>query len=289
MELSIANLEDSFLEITWNQVADADTYKIYWADMDTDTVEYREISAQPECSYTLKKATHVPHYLKVKAFKGDTELACSEALKTPIKKVFNRQLEKINRGLQAVPVKNGIFLSWRLFVQEVDGYSKTGLTGANFKVYRNNEEIALVTDSTNYLDTEGTKTDKYQVAPVVNGVEEARCEAVTPWDREYLDIPVKKPAGGVTPAGEAYEYHANDMSIGDVDGDGEYEYFVKWDPSNSHDVSHKGYTGNCYLDCYKLDGQLLWRLDMGVNIRSGAHYTQFMVYDFNGDGKAEMA
>lgn len=74
-----------------------------------------------------------------------------------------------------------------------------------------------------------------------------------------------------------------------MDGDGEYEYIVKWDPSNSHDVSIKGYTGKCYLDCIKLDGRLLWRLDMGVNIRAGAHYTQFMVYDFNGDGKAEMA
>ena len=72
-------------------------------------------------------------------------------------------------------------------------------------------------------------------------------------------------------------------------GDGEYEYIVKWDPTNSHDVSIKGYTGNCYVDCYELDGTLLWRLDMGHNIRSGAHYTQFMVYDFNNDGKAEMA
>ncbi len=79
------------------------------------------------------------------------------------------------------------------------------------------------------------------------------------------------------------------MSVGDVDGDGEYEFFVKWDPSNSQDVSIKGYTGKCFIDCYKLSGRLLWRLDMGVNIRAGAHYTQFMVYDFDGDGKAEMS
>ena len=59
-------------------------------------------------------------------------------------------------------------------------------------------------------------------------------------------------------------------------------------PDNSHDVSIKGYTGRCFIDCYKLDGTLVWRLDMGQNIRAGAHYTQFMVYDFNGDGRAEM-
>jgi hypothetical protein len=97
------------------------------------------------------------------------------------------------------------------------------------------------------------------------------------------------PEPGITPTGEAYHYTINDMSVGDVDGDGEYEYIVKWDPSNSHDVSIKGYTGKCFIDCYKLDGRLLWRLDMGGNIRAGAHYTQFMVYDFDGDGKAEMS
>ncbi|MWM67954.1 rhamnogalacturonan lyase, partial [Escherichia coli] len=104
-----------------------------------------------------------------------------------------------------------------------------------------------------------------------------------------IDIPVKKPEGGVTPAGEKFEYTLNDMSVGDVDGDGEYEYIVKWDPTNSQDVSIKGYTGRCIIDCYRLSGQILWRLDMGPNIRAGAHYTQFMVYDFDGDGKAEMA
>ena len=66
------------------------------------------------------------------------------------------------------------------------------------------------------------------------------------------------------------------MSVGDLDGDGEYEYIVKWDPSNSKDNSVKGYTGNVYLDAYELDGTLLWRIDLGVNIRAGAHYTQYM-------------
>lgn len=92
----------------------------------------------------------------------------------------------------------------------------------------------------------------------------------------------------MTPAGEAYTYSANDMSVGDVDGDGQYEFFVKWDPSNAKDVSQKGYTGKTYIDAYTLDGQLLYRIDLGVNIRAGAHYTQMLVYDFDGDGKAEM-
>ena len=84
-----------------------------------------------------------------------------------------------------------------------------------------------------------------------------------------------------------YTYSANDCSVADLDGDGEYEIIVKWDPSNSQDNANAGYTGDCILDAYKLNGTRLWRIDFGKNIRAGAHYTQFMVYDLDGDGKAE--
>ena len=219
------------------------------------------------------------------------------------------QREELQRGLIAIGTDRGVFLSWRLFLRETTGSNRTGLTGTDFIVYRNGERIALVKDSTNYLDPEGTGEDRYCVEPVPSDGEDAvrtsagetdgdgirrhpadgRCEPVAVWEKPYLDIPVKRPEGGVTPAGEAFEYHINDMSVGDVNGDGVYEYIVKWDPSNSHDVSHVGYTGRCIIDCYTLAGALLWRLDMGPNIRAGAHYTQFMVFDYDGDGRAEMA
>jgi rhamnogalacturonan endolyase len=85
-----------------------------------------------------------------------------------------------------------------------------------------------------------------------------------------------------------YTYAVGDGSMGDVDGDGEYEFIIKWDPSNAHDNSHFGYTGPVLFDCYKMDGTHLWRINMGRNIRAGAHYTQFMVYDLDGDGRAEV-
>ena len=124
------------------------------------------------------------------------------------------------------------------------------------------------------------------MVPVVNGVEltASASPSVSAWAEGHYDLPLQKPADGVTPKGEAYTYSANDVSVGDVDGDGQYEYVVKWDPSNSKDVSQRGYTGSVYLDTYELDGTLLNRLDLGVNIRAGAHYTQFLVYDFDGDG-----
>ncbi len=289
LQLQVKEIADDYVTVAWEAQEKAESYRVYWADADSPAMQYQYMAQVSENEYTLHKATHVPHYIKVSYMKNGKESPLSEVLKTPVHKVFHEQLEKLNRGLAAVPVKNGVFLSWRLFLDEVDGYRATGLTGTDFAVYRSGEKIAVVADSTNYLDTKGSRNDTYAVAPIRKGKEGACCEAAAVWEREYLDIPIRKPEGGVTPAGEVYEYSANDMSVADVDGDGEYEYIVKWDPSNSHDVSIKGYTGKNYLDCYKLDGTLLWRLDMGVNIRAGAHYTQFMVYDFNGDGKAEMA
>ena len=111
---------------------------------------------------------------------------------------------------------------------------------------------------------------------------------VKPWTDLYKSLPIHRPEGGTAPDGRVYTYSPNDCSVGDVDGDGEYELIVKWDPSNSHDNSHDGYTGDVIFDCYKLDGTQLWRINLGKNIRAGAHYTQFLVFDFDGDGKSEM-
>ncbi|PAE40802.1 rhamnogalacturonan lyase [Bacillus sp. 7884-1] len=198
------------------------------------------------------------------------------------------QLEYLDRGLIAAPTSEGVFLSWRLLANEAKGYSETGLTGVNFNVYRDGKLIASVEDSTNFVDQDGDSDSSYYVRSVLDGIELDQSSSITPWQQSYVDLQLKKPADGVTPAGESYTYSANDMSVGDVDGDGEYEYFVKWDPSNSKDVSQVGYTGNTYIDCYKFDGTLLYRIDLGVNIRSGAHYTQFLVYNFDGDGKSEI-
>ncbi len=291
MNLVIREIDKKQVTIGWDPVASAEEYEVFWADADTPGMCYRKMEATKECAYTLKKSTHIPHYIYVEACKGGEVLKKSSLLKTPVHYKLDQQLEKLNRGLIAVKTDKGIYISWRMLLDEVSGYCDTGMTGTDYAVYRNGERLALVTDSTNYLDEKGTDGDVYSVAAVRQGREESPCGEIKVWEtgKNYLEIPMQIPAGGVTPAGQAYEYSANDMSVGDVDGDGELEFFVKWDTSNSHDVSHKGYTGNCYIDCYKLDGRLLWRLDMGVNIRSGAHYTQFIVYDFDGDGKAEMS
>nr|WP_246362707.1 rhamnogalacturonan lyase [Paenibacillus alba] len=191
-------------------------------------------------------------------------------------------MEKLDRGLVAVKVTTGVLVSWRLLGTEASSTS--------FNLYRNGTKLNAtpITTSTNYQDNSGTTSSSYTVRAVVGGVEQTASAAVTPWANNYLDVPIQKPAGGTTPDNVAYTYNANDASVGDVDGDGQYEIILKWDPSNSKDNSQDGYTGEVFVDAYKLDGTRLWRISMGKNIRAGAHYTQFLVYDLDGDGKAEI-
>ncbi|MWV47818.1 rhamnogalacturonan lyase [Rathayibacter sp. VKM Ac-2803] len=199
------------------------------------------------------------------------------------------QLEDLDRGVVALASPDGgVFVSWRLLATEVTGSSDTGMVGADFAVYRGAERVGVVTDSTNLHDPAGAPGDEYRVVPVVDGEPGEPSAPATASADAFETLTLQKPADGVTPAGEAYTYSANDMSVGDMDGDGDYEYVVKWYPSNAKDVSQKGYTGSTYLDTYEADGTLLHRIDLGVNIRSGAHYTQFMVSDFDGDGRSEI-
>lgn len=194
-----------------------------------------------------------------------------------------RKMEKLNRGTVAVRVNSSsVFISWRLFGTETNSTA--------FNIYRDDVKLNAqpITGATNYTD-QTTANGVYKVKAVVNGVEESNTVTATVWAKQYLQIPIQQPAGGTTPDAVAYSYTANDASVGDVDGDGEYEIILKWDPTNSKDNSQSGYTGNVYLDAYKMNGTRLWRIDLGINIRAGAHYTQFLVYDFDSDGKAEVA
>lgn len=194
-----------------------------------------------------------------------------------------RQVEYLTRGLVAVKVDNGVYLSWRLLGDES--------LDLKFDIYKNGQLYVSDLDATNYTDNEGFSYDKYQVVPSGTAADQidANCAETEVWAQNYYDLPLNKPASGTTRDGASYSYSVNDASVADLDGDGELEYIIKWDPSNSQDNSARGYTGNVIIDAYKFDGTQLWRIDLGKNIRAGAHYTQFIVYDFDGDGKAEMA
>src|SRR5690606_32134787 len=141
-----------------------------------------------------------------------------------------------------------------------------------------------IAGKTNFFDRQGTAGSVYELHAANQMI-----AMTSAWDKPYLSIPVTPPGEDVTPDGQTYSYTANDVSVGDVDGDGRYEVILKWEPSNAKDNSQGGYTGKVFIDAYTLEGEQLWRINLGKNIRAGAHYTQFMVYDFDGDGRAEIA
>ena len=206
-----------------------------------------------------------------------TAIMAGSAQITPVS-----QMEKLDRGLVAVPSSTGMgnFVSWR--------FLGTDTNDTRFDLLRDGVTVATDLTVTNYEDWDWDWDDsvehQYQVITKVGGEITETSKAIKPWTTIYKKLKLQRPAKGALGG----TYSPNDCSVGDVDGDGEYEIIVKWDPSNSQDNSNGGKTDNVYIDCYKLDGTMLWRVDLGVNIRAGAHYTQFQVYDYDGDGHAEM-
>lgn len=192
------------------------------------------------------------------------------------------KMEPLGRGVVAVresPEK--VNISWRYLSQDPESQA--------FDIYRNGKKINKkpVVGSTFFSDPySGNQPATYEVRPS-KGKLAGSYTLPENAPLGYIDIPLDRPELGVDIFGKEYHYTANDASVGDVDGDGEYEIILKWDPTNAHDNAHNGFTGSTIFDCYKLDGTKLWRIDLGKNIRSGAHYTQFMVYDLDGDGCAE--
>ncbi len=196
------------------------------------------------------------------------------------------QMEYLGRGVAAVNQGQGkVFVSWRLLGTDPEGiaFNVYRATGDAQPVKLNSTPIAKATC---YQDSgvDLTKDNAYFVRPVLNGVEGEsskpflnRIAANAPV-RDYFEIPLKLPD----------KTQAGDGSVADLDGDGEYEIIVKG-IQRSMDTASTGITGNTVLQAYKFDGTLLWTIQMGKNIREGEHDTQFMVYDLDGDGRAEVA
>nr|WP_019709950.1 rhamnogalacturonan lyase [Streptomyces xinghaiensis] len=194
-----------------------------------------------------------------------------------------RQMENLDRGLVSVYTGSGNLVSWRWLATDPDDVA--------FNVYRGDTKVnsSPVTDSTNFLHEGAPASADYTVRAVTGGVEQPASGHGVQFRAGYHDIPLSPPSGGTTPDGVSYTYEANDASVGDLDGDGTLDFVLKWQPTNAKDNSQSGHTGNTVIDGIRPDGTRLWRIDLGRNIRSGAHYTQFQVYDYDGDGRAEVA
>ena len=215
----------------------------------------------------------LPHYVISLLFAGMFFICPTDVFANP------RQMEKLLRAPVAVKDGKNVFISWRHFGTDPDNIA--------YNVYRveaNSEDIKLnkepITNSTNFVDSSAdvSKSCSYYIRPVLNGKELSQSETAAIWEQNYLTIPIKTIEG----------YRPGDASVADLDGDGQYE-IVLHQTCNGKDNSFSGVTGKPVLDAYEFDGTLLWRINLGINIREGEHYTQFMVYDLDGDGCAELA
>ena len=195
---------------------------------------------------------------------------------------FSRlKCEKLNRGVVAFRSEGKVIVSWRILT--------TDAVSQPFDIYRNGIKLnkrPIKRGGSFFIDNDPIPIEAtYEVrGGGINGSYTLMPDA----PEGYLPVTLQKPADGMTPDGQTYTYSANDASVADVDGDGQYEILLLWSPSNAHDNAHDGFTGPTLFDCYTLEGRQLWRIDLGKNIRSGAHYVPFIFYDLDGDGKAEL-
>ncbi|MBN2063458.1 MAG: hypothetical protein JW745_01560, partial [Sedimentisphaerales bacterium] len=182
-----------------------------------------------------------------------------------------RFMEKLDRGLVAV-YKGGtqVYVGWRMFGTDPDNIA--------FNVYRGTVKInaAPVTNSTNYLDSAGNVNAKYSVAAVIDGVEQPLSGPVTVWSSYCRSINLSAVEGS---------YEVNDISVGDLDGDGSYEIVLKRLATERSETS----TLFNLIEAYKLDGTMLWRIDLGPNNLYAPVDVNPIVYDFDSDGRAEVA
>ena len=202
----------------------------------------------------------------------------------PISLFAQREMESLDRGVVAIHMPgDSVFVSWRLLGNDPDDIS--------FNIYRKigaSTPIKLnqnpITGATIFTDkaVNFTAQNEWFVKPVLNGKEQLESTSFALQSgsvaQPYLSVPLKTQRG----------YTPNDISVGDLDGDGEYEIILH-QVGKGRDNSHPGLTTEPLLEAYKLDGTFLWRISLGKNIREGAHYTQFIVYDLDGDGRAEIA
>lgn len=183
-----------------------------------------------------------------------------------------RQMEHLDHSLLAVNTASGVYVNWRILASEYEA--------VQYNLYRDGTLVNVqpISGASNFLDTGGSLSSTYEIRTVINGVENTLHESTTVWEKKYIDIPVRAIDGDYT------RYELNDASAGDLDGDGQYEIVVKRLVIDNQKTN----TDYHYLEAYELDGTFLWAINIGPNIFDKVEFN-FLVWDFDGDGKAEVA
>ncbi|WP_275426025.1 MULTISPECIES: hypothetical protein [Microbacterium] len=280
--ISTKAIERNSVTIGWDAADDVVQYKVFRSTR--ADIPFEQVATVTEPSFTdTDVLTTRPYLYQVVAQNAGGSSEPSATYTTEIATTLVRQAEYLDRSPVAVSTDDGVYVGWR----------QLGLDARDlgFDVYRDGVKIteAPITDTNNFVDADGTTDSTYLVTAHVGEREVSVTDEFGVWDENHLDIPLNKPADARLPDGNTVTYWPGDGTVGDVDGDGEYELVFLWNPSIAKDNSQSGYTGKVYAEAVKFDGTSLWRIDLGVNIRAGAHYTQLEVFDFDGDGASEVA
>ena len=280
-KVDVKAVEKTSVTLKWQKVKEAAAYQVYRSTSPDGPFDY--VGRATEVNYTdFTVLTTIKYYYRVTSVNRGGESAPSPVVGTDKVTVLNRQMENLDRAPVALLTEGGVRVGWRMLGLDPEQIG--------FHVIRDGVQLTdePIRNSTTFLDPAGTASSKYVIKAVGNGGEQLTAE-FAPLQQDYLAVKLDKPADDYTKDGQPYSYSAGDASVADLDGDGTYEILQMWSPSNAKDNSQSGYTGTVYVDAYRMDGTKLWRINMGPNIRAGAHYTQLLAYDFDGDGKAEVA
>lgn len=285
--VTVSETETS-VTLSWDAIVGVDHYNIFRSNAMDE--RFLQVGSTTEATYTDSVVTSNSYDYYVVAVKKDgSNTEVSDPSATVTSEITSRgslgtqTVESYSdRALVAAKAEEGVFVSWRLYGEDSDSISFT---------LKRNGSVVYTGSKTNFLDAAGKSGDTYTLT-ASEGISRGG-ETTKAWAAEYQEFTLQAPANQTMPDGKVATYVSNDMSVGDLDGDGQLELIVKWYPSNAQDNSSDGYTGTTILDAYDIDvangtAELMWRVDLGLNIRSGAHYTQYQVWDYDGDGKAEL-
>ena len=298
----VAVKTDEGVFLSWNMTDFGAEYTLYRNGEEVITTSatcYTDKGADGSDVYNINGGESVPvwekQYLEIPISAPTLDLGDVESNLWYVD-IIPRSGTEMNIGSQwaLYPQSEGVYVPLNAEGRVIDVAAQAVEAGGSVGTYSfnngDNQKFILEESDDGYY-IKGKQSDLYlsvdeSGAVTIQSIEQATVFDINDADAFSLSASVlevvKSIAGGIT-------YNANDASVGDLDGDGEYEIVLKWDPSDAKDASVQGNTGKVFIDAYKLDGTRLWRIDLGPNVRAGAHDTQFLVYDLDGDGKAEVA
>jgi len=197
-----------------------------------------------------------------------------------------RKIEKLSRGLiVSYTGDNKAYIGWRLLATDPENiaFNIYKSEGGSLPIKLNSHPIFKTTDFVDN-DLNPNVNNCYYIKPVINGVEGSEegsfCLNSNPEKKQYFRIPVR-------PIDGKYDYDIKFCWVGDLDGDGEYDYVIDRLPWGQYPDSAGGRTAK--IEAYKNDGTFLWRVDVGPNVAiSTGDADMITVFDLDCDGYAEV-